>query len=452
MAENKPDNVIDITPEYLASMRALNQAFSSIRQSSGGTFGISPDGKRDYNALFGYGTDLKYEDFYGMYKRGGVAKTIVDKIAESCWRQIPKITENENEILEDAVKELKSAGLFSALEKADKLNRIGRFSVLVVGVADGNQLEEPLGTANNLTGLWFRTYSEDGTVIKKYDNDPASERFGLPEIYQVSTTNLGDKDQASSQLARDVHWTRIVHLAEGSLDSPVEGCSALEAPWNALIDKDKSRGGSAEAFFRNARRAFAMIAREGATLPTSPEAKQEFKDEVENFMNGWQDFMRLQGFDVNQLPAEIASPRDTFDVAMEEIAGTTGYRVRLLLGKGAGQLAGAEDRASYEAWVDDRQDSFCTGILLRALSIMDDAGLLELPDSAEVEWPPRDVLTEEEDAEATSKRASAFDSVVKGLSTSAGGELDPITVLDAVGLEGIEIDKDDTGVGEDVDQ
>ena len=47
-------------------------------------------------------------------------------------------------------------------------------------------------------------------------------------------------------------------MNEGALDSNVEGESALQGPWNALIDKDKVRGGSGEAYFRNSRQKLAL--------------------------------------------------------------------------------------------------------------------------------------------------------------------------------------------------
>ena len=92
----------------------------------------------------------------------------------------------------------------------------------------------------------------DGIEIIKTDSEPASSRFGLPEFYQLQTIDVDGSHRKKVQIkSHVVHYSRIVHMAEGALDSTIEGMSALEQPWNALTDKNKTRGSSAEAYYRN---------------------------------------------------------------------------------------------------------------------------------------------------------------------------------------------------------
>lgn len=430
---------------------ALLNTISTIRSRLGsGVYGISPDGKRDYNQLFGYGVDLSYTDYYGMYRRGGIANAVVQKLPKACWRDVPEIKVGETRILEDELNILKRMGFFKAMERADILNRIGNFSVLLIGVPDGQDLNLPLGSANSFDGMYFNPYNYDGIEILATDTDPASPRFGLPELYQVRVTNI-DKSKRKQNIfvTHVVHWSRIVHLAEGALDSSIEGCSSLEAVWNALIDKDKVRGGSGEAYYRNARQKLALETDKDATLDTGEEATKALKENVENFHNGFEDVLRLDKMKANMLQPSLASPRDPFDIAVEEVSGTTGIPIRILTGKGGGQTVGTEDKASWNALVMDRSDQECSLWLLRGLSIMDEAGLLKLPEDAVVVWPVQNALTEKDKSEAMEKRSNALKNVAEVLMGSGADNITIKSILEAVGFDDLKLEADDLGNDDD---
>lgn len=428
---------IELNAEQMESESNIwNAVKRTLRLDSGGLFGYSADGKRDYNALYGYGGSLNYADFYSMYKRGGIANTVVQKVSKACWRDVPKIMVGEDEVHEDFIQELKNRGLFKALEKADTLNRIGTFSVLLIGLADSLLLDQPLGSASNLDDMYFNAYSEDGTTVSEWDMDRASPRYGMPIMYEVQTTSFGGKTKGIQLEARKVHFSRIVHLAEGSLDNPFEGCSSLEAPWNALTDKEKARGGSAEAYFRNARQKFALEAVKDAKLNPDLSVLQ---DEVEAFTNNQQDFMRLKNMTAKVMQPGMASPRDIFDVAVEEVSGVTGIPIRVLTGKGGGQLAGSEDRASWNSVVNDRQDSECSDYLSQALAIYDEAGLIDMPDNYEIVWPVQPALNEKERAETVNTKASAAKQMAETVAMS-GEEADVNDIFEAAGFDDLTID------------
>ncbi len=441
--------VIKYGPEMQGVEMLMNNLSRTIRALTGGQkHGVSPDGSRNYNQIFGYGEELGYSDYFGMYKRGGIAKVIVNKVAKACWRDIPELFVGEKRVLKDEVQALIDTGIINGLERGDRMNRIGSFSVVLIGVPDGMDLDKPVGSGGNIDDSFAMPYNEDGITIRKWDNDPTSKRFGMPELYQVQTIDhSGSSATKVATQSRLVHWTRIVHMAEDSLDSEFEGSSALEAPWNCLIDKEKVRGGAGEAYFRNARRLVALVAREGTTIDTPD--KEALKTEVEAFTNGWQDFLRLKGMDAKTFDSDLTSPRDAFEIVIEEISGITGIPIRILLGKGSGQLAGAEDRASWNSLVADRQDAECTGWLLRTLQILEEAGLLGIPDGMRIVWPVQEALTAKEQAEVTDKKASAFQSIVVAVD-KLGEDVDLNAVAQAVGLDGIKFDQSDAG-GTEVD-
>ena len=74
-----------------------------------------------------------------------------------------------------------------------------------------------------------------------------------------------------------------------------------------------------------------------------------------------------------------------------------------------------------------------------ALSILDEAGIITLPDNIDIEWSIQSALSEVEAAKATKDKADAFKSVTEGLSTVGADEVLAKSVFEAVGLKGIEV-------------
>ena len=419
-------------------------------------YGISPDGARDYNIIFGYGTTLAYTDYFGMYKRNPIGNAVVSKLPKACWNETPKLMTGDTQILEDELDQLDKLGFFRALERADILNRIGNFSVLLVGMNDGMDLNQPINKASNIQDLYFNPYNFDGVEITEWDTDPISPRFQMPILYQLQTTNHGEKTKEIKADAVVVHYTRIIHLSEGALDTSIEGSSALEPVWNSLIDILKVTGGSGEAYFRNARQQRALEADKDAHLDKGSTAITTLEDNLQEFDNGWGNTLRLKNMKAVPLPIQMITPRDSFDVSVEAVSGQTGIPIRVLTGKGGGQLAGVEDRASWNALVADRRSTACDDYLMQGLEIMAAAGLFELPDDTVVEWPPQTILTEKEAAEVGERKANTFSKMIEALSKIVGDEVVAKTAFEAVGLEDIEIDDleidDDLGTVVDPDK
>lgn len=365
-------------------------------------YGVSHDGNRDLNQVFGYSTNRSFQNYFELYRFGDVAQRVVAGVAKSCWSQGAEIEIDGKSQFEKELKKLTKMGLFKKLQRADILNRIGKFSVLYVGIPDGLDPEQPLGESSkaSLKNLFFTPYSEDGVQITKYETDILSPRYGLPIEYTLSPVNYGEKEKDMSHESRRVHWSRIVHLAEGALDSEIEGSSCLEPIYNRCIDLNKTVGGSAEAYFRNARGKFSLETHPQFQGQISPAQKLALQEEAENFTNNWQDFMRLAGMQAKSLPTPHSSPEHTFRAAIELISGTTGIPIRVLLGVGAGQQAGSEDKLAYNQLISERQEQECEPWLYRVLEILSQANLFpEIPEEAEFKWTVPQALSSREESE-----------------------------------------------------
>ena len=409
-------------------------SLSTLRKMFGNMtgLGMSPDGKRNYYDVYGYPQQINFHLYYWLHKRADIAKRITQGVARSCWRQGASLEIDGKEVLQDEIKKLKRLGLFNKLMRADTLNRIGKFSVLYVGVPDNLDPSEPLGlsNSNSINNLYFQPYAYDGVTIRKWDNDPTSPRCGLPELYQLQIIGRGDKEKDVSTKNMLVHHSRVVHMAEGALDSDIEGCSALESVYNRFVDLNKSVGGSSEAFFRNADGKYSLETNPEYAMNLDAQAKQELDDQTEAFINNMQGFMRLNGIKANRLDVSHNSPRDTFDVAIELISGETGIPIRILTGKGSGQLAGSEDKASYNTLIAERREDVCEQWLYDVFKILHDSRIINLPNNCDIKWPLTEAASEKEKSEVRKNNATAFKTVADALNPINGMEVnDPEKVI-----------------------
>src|SRR5262245_8556616 len=87
-------------------------------------------GKRDYYDVFGYEKAPTCDVFFSWYRRGGLAKRIIELPCEATWRHAPEILDDESPESENAFESAwtqlnKRLGLISRLKRADILQSIG---------------------------------------------------------------------------------------------------------------------------------------------------------------------------------------------------------------------------------------------------------------------------------------------------------------------------------------
>jgi len=394
--------------------------------------------KRSYYTVFDYPQELEYNNFYSIYKRNAIANRIINAIPNSCWRDGVDIISNGEKVRMTQMDTLKKLGLFEKIEKADILNRIGKFSVLFIGVPDGQDAETPLGVINpaQIKDIYFQPYAENGIIISEYDEEPTSPRYGLPLIYSLSIST-NSKSETVDFNSKRVHYSRVVHLAENSIDSEIEGHSSLEPIYNTILNLEKINGSSAESFYRNARGKYHFDIRDNFNGELSDAAKEQLKSDTQKFTDDYLDVMRTSGIDVEVLNTPIHSPKDTYDIEIQNISASTGIPIRVLTGVGSGQLAGSEDRASFNQLIQDRQKSFCTSVINDALKILVDCQAIEPFTLNEVvQFPLVDPLSEKEKAEITHQYADTILKLSQALNDSNGinGVIDEKEIIEKVGL------------------
>lgn len=404
---------------------------STTRGLPGGAIGETEDGTRNLWTIFKYSKNPTFQRFYEKYSRQNIAHTVVEYLPKRCWRDVPEIKGRDKDL-----QTLKAIGAFSALEKADILNRIGSFSVLYIGIPDGLEPKEPLGTAsaNAMDEVYFTPYPEDGVVVNDLITDPADARYGLPEFYELTVQKRSGQDKAATTGTIRAHWSRVVHLAEGALSSKVEGLSALSPILNDLDDLEKTSGGSAEGFFRVGQGAwtFKVDPEFAAGMKDDEETKLKVKNDAAAFTNGWQRFLMLFGMEAKPVDVKVPDGSKGAMISIKLISGATGLSLRILIGEASGQVTGREDKDSMNSMTLDRQESECSGWLRDTWGIFANAGMLkELTLDTLIDWQPFSATTEMDAADIMLKKAQAIGQVSAALGDMGGitGEVDKAEII-----------------------
>lgn len=365
--------------------------------------------RRDVYSALGYPKTITLRQYFGRYERGGVAKRIIEAYPNATWGGGGEIVENPDPRVTTSF-EKEVAALFGRLDiwnrfrRADTLAGLGHYSVILIG-SEG-ELKEPL--SENLSGeeaiLYLTPRGEEKAQIPKFDDDPQSERFGLPETYQVT---LGKNSQP------DVHWSRIIHIVEGNLENEVFGNPRLKAIWNYLEDLDKNVGGGSEAAWKRMDPGMhldiPLLDPNGVPLEIPESVMTDIEDEVEEFQHGMRRFVRTRGVNLDQFKSDATMFGANVDTILKLISATTGIPIRILTGSERGRLASIQDDDNWNDRVTERRSGFAAPLVTDFVDEMIERGALPRPgeDGYKVVWPEADELDEKQKAEVAGELSKA---------------------------------------------
>ena len=408
-------------------------------------------GDRDYYRILGYKQSLTLLDYHTRYERGDIASRIVDLPAQDTWRRPPQVTEGGDTTTPFArawdalVKRLK---VWSKLSRLDKLAGLGRYGVLLLGVA-GGRLEDPLTEKDGPESLrYLRPFAELHAEIEEVDTDPNSPRYNMPVMYRLT---FQDKDGGETPVM--AHHTRILHIADNKLDSDIFGIPRLKQVWNRLDDLVKLTGGSAEATWLNMRRGTVFQTREGYKLSGDESDIDQRQDMIRRYVHDMARILVLEGLEVGDLGSSTVDPRGVYEVTLAQISASTGIPQRVLVGSAQGELAAAEQ--DTKIWYDkvaSRQKTWAEPDVLRPfIDRLIEFGMLPSPaqgydvgeedERGEHHWPSLWQVSEVEAAAISMNRGQAVAAVrdpVTGTVPVTDGELRNILGLPFVPPERLE--------------
>lgn len=345
-------------------------------------------GKRDFNRALGYRHVLTPDDYWYRYKRGGIAKRIVEAFPKSTWRAGGEVIEDEdpdvNTAFEKAWVDLdKRLNIWSTFSKLDILAGLGHYAVLFYG-APGN-VYDPLESCKPQDLKYLTPFAQRNLRIESFIEDEQDERFGQPEFYTLIFRRIVAGVQRDKLISR-VHYSRVLHVAEGALEDPIFGQPRLEAVWDYLDDLIKCVGGGSEAFWKRIDGGKQIKLDPTMPLPT-PEQSQALHDMIEEYTHELRRVLTTRGVEIQDLGSNIGNFQSQVSSILDLISATTGIPQRILMGSERGELSSTQDQSNYDDRIEDRRHDFAEPMVVRPfVDRMIELGVLPEADY-DVRWP-----------------------------------------------------------------
>lgn len=438
------------------------------------------DPRRDINKECGYPETssldrIKYKD---MYDRNPIAARAVEVLPKECWQVEPSVYEKENvktrTAFEDSWNNLPKTlrgrsfanteecgnPVWGYLRRLDILSGIGQFAVMLIGTNDGKSLKEPhegvetenetvtfnatyegkasktakttQGTKRKLT--YLRVFDESLVTVATWDNEPTSVRYQQPNSYNITMNdtklNAGIGVSASEKPSSEtveVHWTRVIHVADNLTTSEIFGNSRLMKIYNRCLDLEKVTGGSGEMFWKQAGGLYSL-----ETHPQNVDAsfnKTDVKDQFEKLFNSLDRFVGIEGATVKSIAPTVADPTNQVNVAIEAICIEKGCPVRIFKGSERGELASSQDDGAWNDRLRERQSGHITPhIVIPFIDRLIQMGVLEAPGDKgyKVYWPDLESINEKDKAAIAVQKTQALTNYIGG---GGDGLVEPLDYL-----------------------
>ena len=376
------------------------------------------DPRRDLNIECGYIDDPQITDFATMYAQEGIARRVVHILPKESWQVDPEIVEDseaDSTPFEEAWADLaKDLSLYGVLARADALSGIGQFGIILLGLDDGQELNQEVTKKEGLQILYLRVFAESVVKIAATEGDVNNPRYGLPVLYDITFDEsiLG----GTTLKSRLVHWTRVIHLADNREMSEVLGVPRMRPVFNRLQDLRKILGGSAEMFWQGAF--------PGLSFEVNPDLLADgvgdfdddaLKEQMQNYANGLQRWLSTTGVSVKSLAPQVANPKPHVDEQLRAMSISIGVPFRVFMGTEEGVLAGGQDAKAWAKRVGERQEKYLSPYVVRNfIDRLIALGVLPEPMEYSVEWPDMMAPSDQEKAEVVKTTTETLKAYISG--------------------------------------
>jgi hypothetical protein len=383
-------------------------------------------------ANIGYGTEsmaesveyqytretLNYMQLIALYRGSGILKRIVNKpIEDACahWLKIDsQITPDQKDAVERCIKQ---TGLKKKIETGLKWGRLfGGAAGLIMIDGQGDMLDQPLDIDSIEPGSFKGIYIVDRWSGIYPDlnmvDDISSPSFGLPEYYQVRTSENGTADMR-------VHYSRIVRFQGEELpywdmlSEQYWGASVIETVLEELKQYDNTRFNIANLIFQanvwvqksdELEQMVGMGARAAQNrLWDTLHAQAALRSSFNTTVVGKND-------DISTRQYSFAGLKDVFEVFMYALSSVTGIPITVLFGRSASGMdaTGDADMDNYYSLVEGIQENRIRPPMEQLLPIICMSEFGAVPDDLNVIFEPVRVPTEKEKAENAASRTTAI--------------------------------------------
>lgn len=367
--------------------------------------GLRFGGKRDLYEALGYSTSIRPEEYIERYRRGGIARRIVNAYPEATWTLGTFIVENPDPDtltpFESQIETLfKRLDIWGRILRADILACNGQYSALFIGAPGLPSTELPRLRSTDEILYLAPIHEINAKITKKVEGTDekslADRRYGLPLEYTL--TLEGNR-------SIKVHWSRIIHVSTSPLESDIYSSPVLESVWNYLDDADKLVGGGSEASWREMHKGLHINVDKDFNL--SDEAETAFEEQIEAYRHGLERDLRTKGVSITPLGSTVPSFSGNTTSVLELIAGTLAIPKRILTGSERGELASSQDDLNFESRISERRGRFAVPLVNQLITRLMEYGALPEIETYEVVWPEEIELSEDEKATVIGKIAKA---------------------------------------------
>ncbi len=408
----EPDNKTIPFPDRKEEQKQTIQAMSALvnRALLASQLGMQYGGDRDIYQALGYDTQIPFEKYAAQYERQDIARAIINRPVNATWQggvTIMESDEAEDTALEKDWKTLvEDHELISKFVRIDKLSGIGSYGILLLGLDDvQNQqaMANPIAPGERKL-LYVKPLGEGSAVIKQWDRQTRSERFGMPTQYGIVIR--GVNDNTTQEIL--VHYNRVIHIVSELLESEIEGTPRLQPVFNRLKDLEKIVGGSAEMFWRGARPGYYGKLEKEFNL--TPAEEEELETQIDEYEHNLRRILTGKGIDMNTLAMQVADPSSHVDVQLQMISAITGIPKRILTGTERGELASTQDTEAWLSLIEARRDDFATPRIVRPfVDRCIEFGILSEPkDDYSEKWQDLWALSDKDKADIGKIRADAL--------------------------------------------
>lgn len=318
--------------------------------------------KHNHAADFGYPDQVTFPLAFDAYCRNPLARAAVNKTVGKTWEDQPYLQEfqrdgteggdqGETKIEADIRQRFADLRVWQHLAECDRRGLVGAYSGLILRLADGRQFKEPVERVpGGLEGLVEVIPAWEGQLtVSQWDTDERSKTYGQPLMFQFAESAVGQQQQPRQF---EIHPDRLIIWSQ---DGTLNGRSALEPGYNALLDMEKIRGGGGEGFWKNAKSGLSLEIDKDAKVENIAQAMgvqphdvvDKIDEQVEGFNKGFDKSLLLQGIKATPMQVNLPSPEHFFAVAAQSFAASFSIPMKVLIGSQTGERASTEDSEEW---------------------------------------------------------------------------------------------------------
>lgn len=348
--------------QLTVNQRAVAKALLPNSSTSwwGGSFGNDTNAKHNLFYDFGYPqvNALRFEHFYTLWKRNGLAHALCTQTVDKTWQTMPVLCDSPEQMLGESPLEKEVRQHFSRIrfwqwcKQVDERSLVGAYSGMIFQLADGKPYSEPVEfVPGGVQGIISAIPAWEGQLMpSRWDTDVQSPNYGRPQMFHYTESAV--EPGIGKIRGFDVHPDRVFIW---SSDGTLNGLSRLEPCYNALLDAEKIRGAGGEGFWKNAKAQPVLEAEEdvdfnqlATMLGTDIEGLPDALDEVvSRWAKGFDVSLILQQMKAKTLEVSLPSPEHFFKAAVQDLCAAWPIPQKVLVGMQTGERASSEDDRAW---------------------------------------------------------------------------------------------------------